>query len=265
MDPARNIVLIHLSTPRSFCVLHSCLPTTLPMQVKCMAAQDFSDDTLGCYWGSGSCTQYTFSVCSNHTHAEACLDTYPANLCTWDNTSYSPCGAVDPQPPQPLAPASSRRLSTAALDSTEVDSTALDSTALDSTGTGRRLLKNSLDIISRRATTYTKADCAQYANPVYGKDDKKCCEGMIAAGKKKCISADTDQACKDSANSWTAGIIAIIFSILGCAGACAGNSCTCTTKLQHLVIQYHSTLILDKTDLTLIRRLQQLLWHRILL
>jgi len=237
------------------------------MQVKCMAAQDFSDDTLGCYWGSGSCTSYysQYILCTNDTHAEACLDTYPANSCTWDNTSYSPCGAVDPQPPQPLAPASSRRLSTAALDSTEVDSTALDSTALDSTGTGRRLLKNSLDIISRRATTYTKADCAQYANPVYGKDDKKCCEGMIAAGKKKCISADTDQACKDSANSWTAGIIAIIFSILGCAGACAGNSCTCTTKLQHLVIQYHSTLILDKTDLTLIRRLQQLLWHRILL
>jgi len=58
-------------------------------------------------------------------------------------------------------------------------------------------------------------------------NDKTCCKGMKAAGKKSCVNTQTAKDCKDGKSSGAAGWVAIIFAILGCVGTCTGCCTAC--------------------------------------
>lgn len=70
-------------------------------------------------------------------------------------------------------------------------------------------------------TTYSS--CSSYSRV----GDQKCCTGMKAAGKTRCITSEEKDNCDKSKASYTGGIVGIIASIIGCATVCValGNCC----------------------------------------
>jgi len=56
--------------------------------------------------------------------------------------------------------------------------------------------------------------------------DKICCNGMVAAGKKSCVTQQQSDECKKSKATHTAGFIGVIGAILGCVTTCVA-CCTC--------------------------------------
>lgn len=72
--------------------------------------------------------------------------------------------------------------------------------------------------------TASSASCSSQSG-----GNKACCDGMVAAGKKSCVTKQQSDECKKSKATHTAGFIGVIGAILGCVTTCVA-CCTCCGK-----------------------------------